>query len=124
MGNMIAYCGLDCEECPIHVATLELDQAKQQTMRIEIARICSQLYGMQLLPADVTDCDGCRLQSARLFSGCARCEIRKCAIDKKLASCGFCADYECEKLLKHFATDPEAHTRLDAMRLGSTRLNL
>ena len=85
-------------------------------MRLEIARICSQQYGMDLLPQDVTDCDGCRSQTNRLFSGCSRCEIRKCAIEKNLTSCALCLDYACRKLLKHFESDPAAQTRLEAMR--------
>ena len=113
---MMAYCGLDCEGCPIHLATLESDLPKQLAMRREVARICTQEYGMNLLPKDVTDCDGCRSQTEKLFSGCAKCEIRKCAIDRKLTSCALCADYGCQKLLKHFETDPSARTRLEAMR--------
>jgi len=115
---MMAYCGLDCAGCPIHLATLELDHAKQRSMRVEIARICSEQYGMDLLPADVSDCEGCRSQTERLFSGCAKCEIRKCARKRKLTSCAFCADYACQNLLKHFETDPGARTRLETIRSG------
>ncbi len=113
---MIAYCGLDCGGCPIHLATLEQDRSKRQGMRLEIVRICSQQYGMDLLPKDVTDCEGCRSQKGNLFSGCARCEIRRCAIEKKLMSCAFCSEYACQKLLKHFETDPSARTRLENLR--------
>ena len=42
---MIAYCGLDCEPCPIHLATLEPDPAKQRAMRVEVARVCSEDEG-------------------------------------------------------------------------------
>jgi hypothetical protein len=113
---MIAYCGLNCDGCPIHLATLEQNRSKQQAMRLEIARICTEQYDMDLLPQDVTDCDGCRSQTERLFSACVKCEIRRCAIDKKLTSCAFCTDYACQKLLKHFETDPGARTRLEAMK--------
>ena len=119
MDAMIAYCGLDCRSCPIHQATLEQDRSKQQTMRREIARLCTEKYGMHLHPEDVTDCDGCRSDESRLFSGCAGCEIRKCANERKLASCAFCAEYACKKLQLHFETDPSARTRLEAIRCGS-----
>lgn len=115
MDAMIAYCGLACEPCPIHLATLEQDKFKQQAMRAEIAKICTEQYGMNLRAQDITDCDGCR-KSARLFSGCARCEIRKCAIERKLESCAFCDEYACEKLLRHFKADPSARTRLEKIR--------
>jgi hypothetical protein len=115
MDAMIAYCGLACDPCPIHLATLEPDRLKQQSMRAEIAKICTEQYGMNLRVLDITDCDGCRT-GGRLFSGCAKCDIRKCAIERKLESCAFCDEYACEKLLKHFETDPSARTRLEGLR--------
>lgn len=88
-------------------------------MRLEIARTCTQQYGMDLLPEDVTECDGCSSNAKRLFSGCAKCEIRKCALEKQLSSCAFCAGYACEKLLSHFETDADAWTRLESIRLSN-----
>lgn len=119
MDAMIAYCGLDCSGCSIHRATLVEDISAQRSMREDIARICRQQYGMEVQPADVTDCDGCRSQTGRLFSGCARCEIRTCVIGRSLASCAYCAEYACETLQKFFETDPAARVRLEEMRNGS-----
>ena len=112
---MIAYCGLACNTCLIHLATLELDHLKQQSMRASIAQTCVKQYGMNLHVRDITDCDGCRT-GERLFSGCANCEIRKCAMERGFESCAFCHDYACEKLRKHFEADPTARTRLNALR--------
>ncbi len=116
MNSLIAYCGLDCATCPIHMATLEEDAARKQRMRIEIARLCSEQYGMHLSLQEITDCDGCVLPAGRLFSGCARCEIRACAIGRNCTSCAFCADYACGKLLNHFESDPHAKARLESLR--------
>ena len=116
MGFMIAYCGLACESCMIHLATLELDQSQQQAMREVIAEQCSTIYGMNLQAKDITDCDGCRAKTGRLFSGCTQCNIRKCAISKNIDSCAFCVDYTCKELQEHFLLDPEASTRLETMR--------
>jgi predicted nucleic acid binding AN1-type Zn finger protein len=115
MNAMIAYCGLACGTCPIHLATLEQDKLKQQSMRAEIAKIFTEQYGMSIQVQDIADCDGCRT-GGRLFSGCARCEIRKCAIEHTLGSCAFCNEYACEKLQKHFETDQDARTRLEELR--------
>jgi len=116
MDPMIAFCGLDCRGCPIHLATLELDGSKRRAMRVSIARLCSEHYGLNLLPEDVSDCDGCRSDTGRLFSGCAHCEIRSCAINRKLESCAFCDEYACNKLRSLFETDPTAEARLQALR--------
>jgi hypothetical protein len=115
MDAMIAYCGLACDTCPIHLATLEQDALKQQTMRAEIARLCMEQYGMNLQTIDITDCDGCRT-SRRLFSGCTECMLRKCAMGRKLESCAFCDEYICENLQRHFEMDSTARTRLDELR--------
>jgi hypothetical protein len=86
----MAYCGLDCSTCPIHLATLEPDSGKQHDMRAVIAHECFVHYGMTLLPEEVNDCDGCTAGTGRLFTSCRDCGIRKCAISKELESCAFC----------------------------------
>jgi hypothetical protein len=120
MHEMIAYCGLSCESCPIFWATAETDAQKQAEMRIEIARLIHGHYGMDIHIEDVTDCDGCRSETGRLFSACSRCEIRKCARERKIDSCAYCADYACEKLQKLFATDISARPRLEEIRKTSS----
>jgi len=85
-------------------------------MRREIADFCVRKLGMELLPEEVTDCDGCPLPGQRLFSRCATCDIRKCAGDRNLTSCAFCDRFACGKLLKLFETDPPARARLETMR--------
>jgi hypothetical protein len=114
--KFLAYCGLVCDSCPIHLATLEKDKACQRKMRESIARLCNSEYGMELKTEDITDCDGCLLDSGRLFSGCLQCEIRKCAREKHLSSCAHCVDFPCTSLRKHFSHDPEAGTRLEMIR--------
>jgi hypothetical protein len=114
--SQIAYCGLDCSGCPIHLATLEPDAAKQHAMRVSIAHECFVQYGMNLLPGEVNDCDGCRANTGRLFSSCCNCEIRKCASAKELESCAFCSEYVCARLVEMFRSDPEAKSRLEKIR--------
>jgi len=116
MKTMIAYCGLACDTCPIHLATLEQDFSRQQTMREAVAEQCSRYYGIKQTAEDITDCDGCRSGTGRMFSGCYKCEIRKCAIQKNIESCAFCSDYACENIKKHFLLDPGTQTRLEEIR--------
>jgi hypothetical protein len=113
---MIAYCGLDCGSCPIHVATYETDALKKKQMRDTIARICNERYGMSLKSEGVGDCDGCRSTSGKLFSACQTCEIRQCARKKNFETCASCVDYGCGLLQKLFDDDPGARARLEALR--------
>jgi hypothetical protein len=113
---MIAYCGLTCDTCPIHLATTEPDRDRRREMRESVVRQCAELYHMDLRLEEVTDCDGCRSETGRLFPGCRECGIRNCAIGKNLESCASCSSYPCGLLREHFAQDPGSRTRLDRLR--------
>jgi hypothetical protein len=119
METMIAYCGLRCDSYPIHLATLEKDLSCKQSMRESIAEQCFKHYGLVLQPGDISDCDGCRANRGRLFSGCLNCEIRKCAGHKNIESCAYCSDYVCDRLREHFSLDPGAKTRLEDIRYAN-----
>jgi hypothetical protein len=112
----IAYCGLICDTCPIHSATLETDREEQSIMRTEIARLCREQYGMNYQTEDITDCDGCCTDGGRLFSGCRNCEIRKCAVKKGVENCAYCAEYCCEKLDAILVKEPGSRERLNELR--------
>lgn len=113
---MIAYCGLNCPKCPIFWATRENDEEKKKKMRIDVVHECKKRYGIELRLEDITDCDGCRTEGGRLFSGCKECQIRNCASEKSVENCAHCDEYTCEKLEKFFITDPEAKNQLDKIR--------
>lgn len=116
MDEMIAYCGLNCLMCPIYLATSEENDEKKKQMRIDIVNQCKEQYGMEIKLEDVTDCDGCKAEAARLFSGCKDCRIRLCARQKNIENCAYCGQYICEKLEKFFTTDKDAKKRLDKVR--------
>ena len=113
MESSIAFCGLDCENCPIHLATLLEDADARTKMRIEIANMLAKVYHTIPKPEIICDCDGCKIIDGRLFTGCANCEIRKCAMNKNLENCAYCRDFACDKLNRHFAIDPEVKARLE-----------
>ena len=113
---MIAYCGLACRTCAIYLATREKDPKKKREMRAEIARKINELYKEKIGAEDVTDCDGCSSEGGRLFAGCKKCEIRKCARQKNVDNCAHCSEYPCERLKKFFVTEPDAKKRLDQIQ--------
>ena len=109
MEEMISYCGLVCQTCQIYLATREQNEEKRHKMRVDIAQQIKKHYGQECKPGDVTDCDGCKTETARLYSGCKKCPIRKCARERGVENCAHCDEYVCEKLEKFFATDPIAN---------------
>lgn len=116
MEKMIAYCGLTCHSCPIFLVTREQNQKKKREMRAEIARQINALYKEKMKAEDITDCDGCKTENGRLFSGCKNCQIRKCARQKGVENCAYCDEYACESLEKLFNTEPDAKKRLDEIK--------
>ena len=118
LNEIIAYCGLVCQGCPIHLLSLENDEEKRQKIKIEIARICREQYGYgaEFKAEDITDCDGCRAITGRLFSGCSNCDIRKCAIRRNLESCAFCPEYACDKLKVLFSKEYNVQVQLEKIR--------
>jgi hypothetical protein len=109
--KMIAKCGLNCAECPAYIATQKNDDA----LRAETAKKWSEMFKSELKPADI-NCDGCQTDSPRLLGYCSVCEIRKCAREKKLATCAACPEYSCGKLDAFLAQVPEARRTLEALR--------
>jgi hypothetical protein len=116
MEENLSYCGLVCQTCAIYLATREQDKEKRQKMRLNIARQIEEHYGGAFKPEDVTDCDGCKTESGRLFSGSRNCEIRKCAKGKAIDNCAHCSKYACDKLQEFFVKDQEARERLDEVK--------
>ena len=114
--KLLAYCGLECGGCQIYLATRETDKEKQAKMRVQIAEFINEEYDISIKPKDVTDCDGCRASSGRLYSGYSKYEIRKCAQEKDCLTCAHCIEYPCDKLQKFFITDPSAKSHLDDIR--------
>ena len=111
MEQIIAYCGLDCGQCPALGATLKDDDAE----RARVAEMWSKEFGADLKPDDI-NCDGCLADSDRLFSHCRVCEIRACSRERGLINCAVCDDYGCEKLTKFHDMVPEARENLDRIR--------
>jgi hypothetical protein len=116
VNEFVAYCGLTCQGCPIYWATLEADPVNKQKMRVAIARLGQEHYGVVMQPEEITDCDGCKTENGRLYSGCSKCEIRACAIERKVETCAHCPDYACEKLQKSFAAEPSSKIKLEVIR--------
>jgi hypothetical protein len=109
--KMIAYCGINCTECPAYIAT----QKNDDRLRAETAKKWSEMFKASIKPQDI-NCDGCVTDSQRLFSQVSVCEIRKCARNKNIKYCAYCAEYPCPKLKELFGFVPEAKATLEEIR--------
>ena len=111
MDEMIAFCGITCTECPTYVATQKDDERERE----KVAEDWSKLFNTKIEPQAI-NCDGCLLESGRLYSFCTTCEIRKCAQERSVENCAYCDDYGCTKLSEWFTVVPQAKLTLDKIK--------
>ncbi len=111
MNNLIAYCGLNCAECPAYIAT----QTNDDTKRKQVAEEWQKAFNPDIKPEDI-NCDGCTSKSTRLFSHCLECKVRLCGIEKGVENCAYCPDYACDILKEYFKMAPKMQESLDSIR--------
>ena len=94
MRKQIAYCGLDCETCEAHIATVKNDDA----MRRKVAELWSKLNNVKITP-EMINCAGCRIDGVKTPYCESLCPIRQCALGKNCETCGDCAEMDvCDKV--------------------------
>ncbi|MBW2324350.1 MAG: DUF3795 domain-containing protein, partial [Deltaproteobacteria bacterium] len=91
METMIAFCGLNCTECPAYIATQENDDEKRR----KSAEAWSSTD--PTIKAEDINCDGCLTAGGRLIKFCEVCEARLCGLENNVKNCGYCEGYPCEK---------------------------
>jgi hypothetical protein len=111
--SMIAYCGLNCEECLTYLATQKDDDAERE----KVAKQWSEEYKVPLKASHI-NCDGCKTQDGRLFMYCQMCEVKPCGEGKKVETCAHCDDYECDKIQGLFKMAPTIIEGLEKIRAG------
>lgn len=111
MEKIIAYCGLNCSECPAYIATQKNDYEE----KARVAKEWSEMYKIEFKPEDLA-CNGCLATDGFHIPYCSTCEIRKCAIEKNVINCAYCSDYSCEKLEEFLKVAGEAKANLEEIR--------
>lgn len=90
----IAYCGLDCKKCEAYIATVNNDFE----LRKKVAKLWSELNNTEITP-EMINCEGCRVDGVKTVFCSSLCEIRKCAMNNKVNTCGGCNKLnKCEKI--------------------------
>jgi len=93
MSEMIAMCGLVCNDCVAFIAT----QKNDDKLREKVVEAWST--EKERLRLEDVDCDGCKA-GKRLHTFCKACEVRKCGLEREFETCAYCVEFPCEKLEK------------------------
>ncbi len=92
---MLAYCGINCDECPAYKGTVATDIGLLEKVAGKFrdgVRSVSEWVCLGCTPAD----------QEFLAKDCATCKIRDCATAKGVQNCAACGDYESCKLMRDF----------------------
>lgn len=91
----IAPCGLVCSRCDACRATQENSVEKLEL----VAASWRELNHCDDIKAEYLPCDGCMTAGGRKSFYCENmCQIRACAIAKKVKVCSECSDYPCQTI--------------------------
>ena len=112
MKTYIACCGLNCETCEARIATMHNDDA----LREKVAKLWSELNGVEITP-EMINCTGCRIDGVKTPYCESLCPIRQCAMERKVSTCGTCAEVRsCEKVGMILGNNEEARQNLGLER--------
>lgn len=109
MNQMMAYCGIMCDECKAYKATMENDNELRKITAKQWSKINKTGYQPEQI-----NCKGCRSQDRFIY--CESCEIRSCCIEKQLDHCGDCSSFPCNKVKTIADNVPGVKERLKAFK--------
>ncbi len=96
--SMIAYCGINCSECPSYKGTITGDETLLMKMNEE--------FGTEETDSIDFVCLGCKYRDIKLIaSDCAKCLIRSCAKTKDIDFCSTCEEYITCEYVKPYRGD-------------------
>lgn len=90
--ELIAFCGINCSECPAYTAKRTDDWELREKTAKEWS---SPDYPVK--PEDI-NCDGCVTRDSELIAFCNDCKVRSCGLEKEVENCAHCNEYICNKL--------------------------
>ena len=90
--ELIAFCGINCLECPAYIA--------KRTDDIELREKTAKEWSgpEEPIKPEEINCDGCITLDKVLFTHCNICKVRICGLEKGVQNCAHCNEYSCEKL--------------------------
>ena len=112
----LAFCGIGCNDCPIHWILDEETEEGRERLRRVVADTYNSLFGSKMRPEELEGCSGCRCEDGPRFYWCDSCPIRTCAMEMAVESCAECRRYPCDDLGKVTSMDPAARSRLEVIR--------
>lgn len=94
MEQILAFCGIDCSECPAYRAT----QLGDRRLQNHVLRRWRQAYDVRELLFDDIACDSCQAVGGQINNFCGECPVRECGLERGVTNCAYCPEYPCDTL--------------------------
>jgi hypothetical protein len=108
MKELIACCGLDCENCDARRATVLNDDA----LRKKTAELWAKANNAPIRSEHI-NCLGCRVEGVKCYYCSDLCQIRQCVLRKGYATCADCPQLDsCITVGAIFSNVPAARENL------------
>ena len=101
----LAYCGLNCNECPVYLASISKNTEKQIILAKEYSTDTCKFS------KDDMFCLGCHSDTLS-DKMCGGCEIRKCGVERAFKNCAECTEFPCSLLEKQMGDSSDSMNRL------------
>ena len=92
----MGYCGINCKTCDCYIAANKNDDS----LREKVAREWTEKFHFDFTK-EMINCTGCDSDGVKV-GYCNMCEIRSCAIDRKIDECKKCPEFPCDKINSFF----------------------
>lgn len=107
ISSHLAYCGFNCAECPVFIATESNDASAMEALRKKFST------SEHVLSDEELSCHGCKSKILSGHAFCSSCEFRTCAMPRRIDSCGQCMEYPCSSIEKRFPSGCVSRKILD-----------
>lgn len=114
---MLAYCGINCQECRAYRGTVNSDLSL-------LKKSAGESYRQGQHKAEDWVCLGCTPANQKFIAKyCLECTVRKCAVEKGVQNCAECTDYDgchiLHEIMEEYAEGSdtnELRIRMDLLR--------
>lgn len=106
MADLIAYCGINCDTCPLYIATINNDEAMKKEILLKYEKLYNRSFEIKEM-----ECYGCK--SGMKFSLSNACNITPCNINRGTETCSQCENYQCERIKKFYEWQVNNETGVD-----------
>jgi len=101
----LAYCGLNCDECQIYLASINENTNEQLRLAKEYSTDTCKFTKEDMF------CLGCHSEKVS-EKMCGDCEIRECGTKRSCGNCAECDDFPCLILKKYLGENSDSLNNL------------